>query len=98
MAIFEVVMRTVQALVVLFILARFSQAYDRYYVDPHGTFYSSHPMLENQWIRQVSDFQHGPERLKERPPHTQHIDWHAMYPNDVILSGPSDRKKSGFNA
>lgn len=76
----------------------FFPTYDRYYVDPHGTFYSSHPMLENQWIRQVSDFQHGPERLKERPPHTQHIDWHAMYPNDVILSGPSDRKKSGFNA
>ncbi|GMA51030.1 hypothetical protein GCM10025857_23870 [Alicyclobacillus contaminans] len=37
-------------------------------------------------------FQHGPERLTERPPSTQHIDWHALYPNDVILSGPTDRK------
>ena len=42
--------------------------------------------------RQVSEFQHGPERMEERPPHAQHIDWHSLYPNEIILSGPTDRK------
>ncbi|WDL95117.1 polysaccharide deacetylase family protein [Alicyclobacillus sp. ALC3] len=43
-------------------------------------------------FRQVPQFQHGPERASARPPHTQHVDWHARYPNEVILRGPSDRR------
>lgn len=47
----------------------------------------------NGWFRQVSPFKHGPERISERPPHIQHIDWHSLYPNEIILSGPTDRKE-----
>jgi len=39
-----------------------------------------------------ADFKGGPERPSERPPHTQHIDWHQRYPNEVILQGPTNRK------
>jgi peptidoglycan/xylan/chitin deacetylase (PgdA/CDA1 family) len=46
--------------------------------------------------RQNPSFQHGPERLDERPPHTQHVDWHAKYPGDVILHGPTDRKAAAL--
>ncbi|QSO55050.1 polysaccharide deacetylase family protein [Alicyclobacillus curvatus] len=44
-------------------------------------------------MRQLSPFQHGPERRRERPPHSQHVDWHSLYPTEVILSGPTDRKQ-----
>ncbi|MCF8563381.1 polysaccharide deacetylase family protein [Alicyclobacillus tolerans] len=43
-----------------------------------------------------SPFYHGPERLSERPPHSQHVDWHALYPNDVILHGPTDRREAAL--
>ncbi|GMA62944.1 polysaccharide deacetylase family protein [Alicyclobacillus fastidiosus] len=47
----------------------------------------------NQQIRQLAPFQHGPERLEERPSHSQHIDWHALYPSEVLLSGSTNRKE-----
>lgn len=39
-----------------------------------------------------SSFQHGPERISERPPYIQHVDWHAMYPCNIFLHGPRNRK------
>ncbi|WAH37809.1 polysaccharide deacetylase family protein [Alicyclobacillus dauci] len=41
---------------------------------------------------QISEFQHGPERLEERPPHTQHRDWQSLYPTEIIVNGPRNRK------
>ncbi|WP_235842033.1 polysaccharide deacetylase family protein [Neobacillus fumarioli] len=46
-----------------------------------------------EFTRQLPPHQHGPERLEERPPHTQHVDWSAMFPNEVILHGPTNRKQ-----
>ncbi|QSO48263.1 polysaccharide deacetylase family protein [Alicyclobacillus mengziensis] len=40
-----------------------------------------------------SSFQHGPERISERPPYTQHVDWHALYPNAICLHGPRKRRQ-----
>jgi peptidoglycan/xylan/chitin deacetylase (PgdA/CDA1 family) len=34
----------------------------------------------------------GPERPEERPPHTEHIDWSARYPDEIVLRGP-ERKE-----
>ncbi|GGJ04803.1 hypothetical protein GCM10010885_12430 [Alicyclobacillus cellulosilyticus] len=42
--------------------------------------------------RQAPAHAGGPERITERPPRAHHIDWHARYPNDIILHGPTDRK------
>ncbi|WEK55029.1 MAG: polysaccharide deacetylase family protein [Candidatus Cohnella colombiensis] len=33
--------------------------------------------------------QGGPERLNERQPHADHVDWAGQFPNQVILHGPS---------
>jgi peptidoglycan/xylan/chitin deacetylase (PgdA/CDA1 family) len=48
--------------------------------------------MEQSLIRQLAPLQHGPERAEERPPHTQHVDWASMFPNEVILHGPTNRK------
>jgi peptidoglycan/xylan/chitin deacetylase (PgdA/CDA1 family) len=44
------------------------------------------------WWRQVPPHQHGPESSSERPPRTQHIDWHSRYPDVIILNGPRNRR------
>ncbi len=53
---------------------------------------SHHSHRHHHSSRQLPQFKHGPERISERPPHTQHVDWHSLFPNEVILSGPTDRK------
>jgi peptidoglycan-N-acetylglucosamine deacetylase len=30
----------------------------------------------------------GPERIEERHPHTAHINWAGMFPDEIILKGP----------
>ncbi|MBX5437509.1 MAG: polysaccharide deacetylase family protein [Alicyclobacillaceae bacterium] len=47
----------------------------------------------NPWSRQTSPLSGGPERVSERHSHTQHVDWHSLYPREVILRGPADRKR-----
>ncbi|MCL6547925.1 MAG: polysaccharide deacetylase family protein [Alicyclobacillus sp.] len=44
------------------------------------------------WTRQVTPHEGGPERITERHPHTKHVDWHSLYPDEIILRGPADRK------
>src|ERR1700730_18631726 len=51
--------------------------------------------LTDDSIRQLAPLQHGPERISERPPHAQHVDWAALFPNEVILHGPK-RKVVAF--
>ena len=51
------------------------------------------PAAWQAFIRQLPPHQHGPERLEERPPHTQHVDWASMFPNEVILHGPTNRRQ-----
>jgi peptidoglycan/xylan/chitin deacetylase (PgdA/CDA1 family) len=51
------------------------------------------PGAEQAFIRQLPPHQHGPERLEERPPHTQHVDWASMFPNEVILHGPPNKRQ-----
>lgn len=45
------------------------------------------------WWRQVAPFVHGPESMAARPPHAQHVDWHSLYPSDIILNGPPQQKR-----
>jgi len=35
------------------------------------------------------DLQGGPERLGERQPHADHVDWAGQFPKEVILHGPA---------
>ncbi len=45
------------------------------------------------WNRQQpAPHRHGAESSSERPPRSQHIDWHSRYPNLVILHGPNQRR------
>lgn len=53
----------------------------------------SHDGIQSREYRQLPPFKHGPERLSQRPPHTRHIDWHALYPSEIILNGPTNRKQ-----
>lgn len=57
---------------------------DRNRVKPYG--------LRFMRARPPTPFKHGPERLEERPPHVKHVDWHALFPDELILRGPVDRK------
>ncbi|KIL40020.1 xylanase [Gordoniibacillus kamchatkensis] len=34
----------------------------------------------------------GPERPEERPPHVEHVDWSARYPNEIVLRGPEAKE------
>jgi peptidoglycan/xylan/chitin deacetylase (PgdA/CDA1 family) len=34
----------------------------------------------------------GPERIGERQPHAEHIDWAGRFPNEVILHGPARKE------
>jgi peptidoglycan/xylan/chitin deacetylase (PgdA/CDA1 family) len=47
---------------------------------------------EAQWRQQPEPHAGGPERPEERPPHTEHIDWSARYPNEIVLRGPERRE------
>ncbi|CRK82258.1 polysaccharide deacetylase family protein [Neobacillus massiliamazoniensis] len=67
-----------------------------FYPDPFRSVISNPSQIslgkEQDFIRQLAPLQHGPERLAERPPHTQHVDWSSMFPNEVILHGPTNRR------
>lgn len=45
------------------------------------------------WWRQVESFVHGPESFVERPPYTRTVDWHSLYPSEIILNGPKWQKR-----
>ncbi|MED1203644.1 polysaccharide deacetylase family protein [Heyndrickxia acidicola] len=64
--------------------------FDRRYLPDLSTL---QPGVDPSFIRQLPPHQHGPERMEERPPHTQHVDWASMFPNEIILHGPTNRKQ-----
>ncbi len=43
--------------------------------------------------RQQPPLEGGPERSPERPPYAVHVDWHALYPNEIILEGPTNKRE-----
>ncbi|WP_245632823.1 polysaccharide deacetylase family protein [Alicyclobacillus kakegawensis] len=47
------------------------------------------------WVwhhQQPVPHEHGTESSSERPPRSQHIDWHGRYPGLVLLNGPDQRR------
>ncbi|MCL6444340.1 MAG: polysaccharide deacetylase family protein [Alicyclobacillus sp.] len=41
----------------------------------------------------MTPFVHGPENAAERPPRTHYIDWHSLYPSEIILHGPQQQRR-----
>jgi peptidoglycan/xylan/chitin deacetylase (PgdA/CDA1 family) len=44
-------------------------------------------------ISQLPPLTGGPERPGQRPPYSRTIDWASLYPRDIILRGPMDRRE-----
>jgi peptidoglycan/xylan/chitin deacetylase (PgdA/CDA1 family) len=44
-------------------------------------------------ISQLPPLSGGPERPGQRPPYSRTIDWASLYPRDVILRGPMNRRE-----
>lgn len=70
------------------------QAFNQTFYPPNSWFYRRDQWLQRyrSWLQQVPPMQGGTERSGGRPPYPRIIDWHARYPQDVILKGPEKKE------
>lgn len=73
------------------VLTTFYPTWNHIYPNPYCTDPFHQTRRENR-MRQLPPFKHGSERIEERHPHTKHIDWASLFPNEVILHGPARKE------